>query len=155
MAVNDFGGGHYPLPPGAVSTAIHAGNATLTVQSALTGKHFTFRVKAKSAKNQPKAKKAETGPLYFVRVLGSDQQYHYIGCFKKGWTSLKSTSKGPAPSRQAFDWVLRRLARHGAEDPFEGQAVFFTSGRCCRCGRELTEPESIQTGLGPICREKV
>lgn len=27
-------------------------------------------------------------------------------------------------------------------------------GKCARCGRKLTDLESIQTGLGPICRSK-
>ena len=28
------------------------------------------------------------------------------------------------------------------------------SGRCCSCGRDLTDPESIERGIGPICAEK-
>lgn len=28
------------------------------------------------------------------------------------------------------------------------------SGRCCSCGRELTDPESIATGIGPVCAER-
>ena len=29
------------------------------------------------------------------------------------------------------------------------------AGRCFRCGRPLTTPQSIETGLGPICAEKL
>jgi len=25
------------------------------------------------------------------------------------------------------------------------------SGRCCSCGRDLTDPESIEAGIGPVC----
>ena len=28
-------------------------------------------------------------------------------------------------------------------------------GICCRCGAELTNEESIELGIGPICREKM
>lgn len=28
------------------------------------------------------------------------------------------------------------------------------SGRCCSCGRDLTDPESIAAGIGPICASK-
>ena len=28
------------------------------------------------------------------------------------------------------------------------------SGRCCSCNRDLTNPESIEAGIGPICAEK-
>lgn len=29
------------------------------------------------------------------------------------------------------------------------------TGNCCLCGRELTNKESVQYGIGPICMEKV
>jgi hypothetical protein len=28
------------------------------------------------------------------------------------------------------------------------------SGRCCSCGRDLTDPNSIAMGIGPVCAEK-
>lgn len=28
------------------------------------------------------------------------------------------------------------------------------SGRCCSCGRDLTDPESIEAGIGPRCAER-
>lgn len=28
------------------------------------------------------------------------------------------------------------------------------NGRCSRCGRKLTDPESLRTGIGPTCRKK-
>jgi len=28
------------------------------------------------------------------------------------------------------------------------------SGRCCSCGRDLTDPQSIEAGIGPICATK-
>jgi hypothetical protein len=28
------------------------------------------------------------------------------------------------------------------------------SGRCCSCGRDLTDPESIERGIGPVCADK-
>lgn len=28
------------------------------------------------------------------------------------------------------------------------------SGRCCSCGRDLTDPASIEAGIGPICAAK-
>lgn len=28
------------------------------------------------------------------------------------------------------------------------------TGRCCSCGRELTDPASIEAGIGPVCAEK-
>lgn len=40
----------------------------------------------------------------------------------------------------------------GAEDQTEyGRAYAKMATRCYRCGKLLTEPESIETGIGPIC----
>lgn len=30
----------------------------------------------------------------------------------------------------------------------------YHNGRCSRCGRKLTDAESLRTGLGPTCRER-
>lgn len=42
-----------------------------------------------------------------------------------------------------------------ASDP-KAYAVAYgrKTGRCCNCGRELTDPESIRAGIGPICASK-
>lgn len=36
-----------------------------------------------------------------------------------------------------------------------GRFTIHPSGNCAHCGRKLTEPESIESGLGPICRSKL
>lgn len=36
---------------------------------------------------------------------------------------------------------------------FNGTAIIKPSNICCRCGRLLTDPVSIQLGIGPICAE--
>ncbi len=36
---------------------------------------------------------------------------------------------------------------------FDGTAVIKPSNICCKCGRLLTDPVSIQLGIGPICAE--
>lgn len=47
--------------------------------------------------------------------------------------------------------VLKALA----ENPGEyARMTGKQTGRCCCCGRELTDPESIANGIGPICADK-
>jgi len=36
-----------------------------------------------------------------------------------------------------------------------GLVEFYHMGRCAACGLSLTNPESIETGYGPICRERI
>jgi hypothetical protein len=38
-----------------------------------------------------------------------------------------------------------------AQDNFVTSAEFHHCGFCCRCGRTLTDPASIESGIGPIC----
>lgn len=48
----------------------------------------------------------------------------------------------------------------GVLDEFEGAPLAAAmkygrlSGRCCSCGRDLTDPESIAAGIGPVCATK-
>ena len=58
------------------------------------------------------------------------------------------------PTRNTPAEVVELVKAIGA-DPF-AQAVAYgkRTGMCCCCGRELTNPESIELGIGPICRDK-
>jgi len=121
-----------------------AGNATFTVTSKRTGTRFTFKVR----KPKPEAP-------HFVKVLtGPDNENSYTflgtifpdGTFKHGQRS----SIGPdAPSAVAFAW----LWSHIDEDLSKAVEVHH-EGRCCRCGRKLTVPESIESGIGPECAQQ-
>ena len=48
---------------------------------------------------------------------------------------------------EQFAKLLERLAEHEAKGSVE---VHFEA-RCRKCNRELTTPESVQSGIGPIC----
>ena len=54
----------------------------------------------------------------------------------------------PAPSAVAFGWVWERRQRLDAL-PCE----VWHEGRCGKCGRVLTVPESLILGLGPECAQ--
>ena len=49
---------------------------------------------------------------------------------------------------KAFAWFWRVLNGSGN---FPAGFEFWHEGRCCRCGKRLTVPESIQGGIGPEC----
>ena len=123
-----------------------AGKAIFTVVSKKTGARFTFKVRA-----------AENGPFHFVSVLtGPDntQDYKYLGYLRRGvyfHGGAKAKIAADAPSAKAFDWFWRALARDALGD----RAEVHHCGQCGRCGRALTVPESIQSGFGPECINKV
>jgi hypothetical protein len=50
--------------------------------------------------------------------------------------------------------VLDLLAEF-EEDPLAAAKKYGKlSGRCCSCGRDLTDPASIEAGIGPICAQR-
>lgn len=117
-----------------------AGNATVTIKSEKTGNHYTYKVK-----------KAEDKDLYFVSLLtGKDNNldYNYIGIYtrNKGFTTTAKTrlSKGCTPI-QAVDFFFKRI------NNIPSGLKVYHEGKCCRCGRTLTTPESIEAGIGPEC----
>lgn len=132
--------------PQARRAYILGGNAKFTVVSRDTGTSYTYRVRAKRGGG------AGGKALHFVEVLtGPDntRDFTFLGTIFEGDRyihSKKSPIGASAPSAKAFQWVWDHL-----DSPrFE----LLHSGECSRCGRELTDEESIRTGLGPVCREK-
>jgi hypothetical protein len=121
---------------------ILAGRARFTLVSEKTGTRFTYRI----------TQKDERSP-HFVSVLtGSDNNhsYTYLGTifdkkvFRHG---SKSPINSQAPSAKAFAWAWGYLAR-GEMPP---SCEVWHEGRCGRCGRALTVPSSVESGIGPVC----
>ena len=133
-----------PIQPGAARKFVTAGNARFTVRNATTGNRFTFRVRA-----------VRDGAVSFVSVLtGSDNEaaYSYLG-FIRGGDYIHGGRRakiGPqAQSAQVFAWFWRNL------DKLPAQVEVWHDGRCGRCARALTVPESVASGLGPECAGKL
>ena len=129
---------------------IFAGNAIFTIRSKSTGSRFTYRVKYAEAFQSYK-------PKYFVGVLtGTDNtnDYAYLGIItedrQRFFHDRKHRISEDAPSALAWRWFFQKLTE-GRTDVILRQAEIFHEGRCCRCGRVLTTPESVQAGIGPVC----
>lgn len=133
-----------------------AGNATFTIQSRKTGKRFTFRV------SRSKKSADENRPIWVSVLSGSDNNgdYSFIGtiwnrndgyAFNRG---SKSRATESAPSVLAIKWICDELNSPNPEHLFE-KATLWHEGRCGRCGRKLTVPESIASGIGPECASRM
>lgn len=141
------------LPSNDYQRFILAGNATFTAKSQRTGQRFTYKVK-----QADKREESET-PLYFVSVLnGPDNwtNYQFFGTIKEstiGKTfsfSSRSAKVGEdTPSVKGFKWLWKNVEQ--LPDFME----IWHEGKCGRCGRKLTVPESIASGFGPECIGKV
>ena len=128
-----------------IAKFVLAGNATFTLENPETGNRFTFKIRQREN---------DDGSLtpHFVSVLNGPDNYSnygYIGFVRNGnfyHGGQKAKASKDAPSVQAFSWFWRHLA-----DP--SPAVIYHEGRCGKCGRKLTVPTSIKTGLGPTCAQ--
>lgn len=120
-----------------------AGNATFTVTSRKTGTRFTFKVRQIN----------ENGP-HFVKVMtGADNEnsYTFLGTIFNG-SDFRHGKKSPistdAPSALAFNYIWKHI-----DNPPADKIEIHHAGKCCRCGRTLTVPESIESGVGPECAQ--
>jgi|GEM_PF-1767808 len=116
--------------------------------------HYTYRVIFRDANN-------EWPESWFIHLLsGPDNvsDYQYLGMLNPETGAVKLTRKSRMTDKA---WPVRLVRRvfaalwAGKDDQIE-QAGFelMHSGRCGRCGKMLTRPDSIEIGLGPTCRNK-
>jgi len=124
---------------------VFGGKALFTIKNESTGNRFTFRVVRL---------KDETKNVYFVNVLrGPDntKDYMYIGAVING--KFKHTTKSQvtekAQSFQVFDWMVKKINNGGLPD----KVKVYHHGRCGKCSKLLTVPESVLSGFGPECRK--
>lgn len=128
---------------------ILAGRAVFTVAGKAA--RFTFRINRKESENA-----RYPDPSYFVSVRtggGDDKRaYSYVGLLdvRTGRVKFTKGSKinATAPAAKALQWTLAKV---WAGEPLPAPAAIYHEGRCGRCGRPLTVPESILTGFGPEC----
>ena len=127
---------------------IMAGDAIFSLKNTLNGHHLTYRMEL--APNST--------DFWFVKVLaGSDNtsDYAYLGTvkddkytaglsFKRG---VKSKIGEDATSAVTARWFFDKLNKGALPASLE----VWHEGRCGRCARKLTVPESIDAGIGPEC----
>lgn len=134
---------------------VTGGNATFSIavpeadQAAMGAKpHYTYKVRRKEAEGgYPEA--------YFISLLtGPDNEssFTYMGMLaapsgQVRLTKASSYNDSSVPVRLAR-FILAQL--WGGEALADGYALNH-DGRCCRCGRKLTTPESVERGIGPEC----
>lgn len=127
-----------------------AGDAIFTVQEP-NGVHHTYRISKVEANDRwPES--------YFVKFLsGPDNtsDYTYLGKLDKFLaqvnTTAKSTSLKDCWKLKVLNRVLARLAGNDYQAIEKAGWKVHHEGRCGRCGRTLTVPSSIESGVGPEC----
>lgn len=143
-AIEQFVSMRGALDPGRRKEYCLAGRAIVTIRSISTGNRFTYKIQTPDGAVTP----------HFVKVLcgpENSSDYMYIGIVdSRGEFRLTAKSRAgadaDADSVRAFAWFSKNWEDRRVEVWHEGV--------CGRCGRRLTVPESIASGIGPTCAEK-
>jgi hypothetical protein len=143
--------------PEAIRSFCLAGHAFFTLRSVKSGKRFTYRVSFPPEKDgEPPGKVS-----HFVALLTDPDNTHgysYLGHIFRSdgmyWHGKKSKIGQDALSAKGFMWFYDRVIREGKR-PSDLGLEFYHAGKCGKCGRKLTVPESIERGIGPECASRM
>jgi hypothetical protein len=123
-----------------------AGKATITVQSQKTEVRYTYSISA-----------SEDGNVWFVGLLAgpdNNADYAYVGIitaeheFRLTKKSRLTEESTPVKAfRYTWNAISNQRLPNGVNVHHEG--------KCGRCNRKLTVPESIESGFGPECSQKM
>jgi hypothetical protein len=122
---------------------ILGGKAIFTLESIKTNRRYTYKIK-----------KSKDNKIYFVSYLyGNDNMlnYRYLANMDND-LNFKLTQKSPykldsfpvAAVKFFIDIVKKNI-------PIPNGLNVYHSIYCSKCGRLLTDPASIKSGIGPIC----
>lgn len=122
------------------SRYIFSGNSVFTLKSRKSNDHITFKVKRKNYAED----------VFYVSVLSTTSVYiGYVSCNRFSGSKSVSRDVQEKFSKEiyVFKWLLRELGRESLHESLE----IWHDGKCGRCRRTLTHPDSISSGLGPEC----
>ncbi len=113
------------------------------------GVRYTYKV--------TKSKKVEG--MYFIWLLtgpNNEHDYTYFGAYFPNRYEVLMTCKSKFKDDSLPVKVIRFAIRVliGLQSLPIGYGIIH-EGKCCRCAKPLTTPESIRLGIGPNCREKL
>jgi len=124
-------------------------NGCYTITNRTTGEHRTFRIRT-----QGKDSAFASCKRILSLLMGSNNEHDYRGfAFVGRDGSIRLWRKMDLPHYRAYARLIRwTLVEPRAEAlaKYEIQA----EGRCIVCNRKLTHPDSIKTGIGPICAQR-
>ena len=130
---------HNLLQAANLPVLLLAGNSTLTFESKYTGKYFTFNVREKK-KVQP------TDPLEYI-VISKDKIIGIIANMQFIYKPAVLVGE-ELPEQKVMAWIWKHLIK---AEWLDKNVNIYHTGKCVRCGRQLTTPESVITGIGPEC----
>jgi hypothetical protein len=123
---------------------IYGGHAIFTLKNEETENRFTYKI-VNSNEEQYK----NYYHVYLLTGCDNESNYSYLGFIKDKIfvISNKSRMKDGLGAKTMMWFVNSVLRTHHVPK----NLGIYHNGRCGRCGRLLTVPESIKSGFGPEC----
>lgn len=129
----------------AIKDYCMGGNAIVTMTSP-SKVHYTYYIRAPWQED----KNEFNSDVRFVYCLGNEGKWLYVGGLYKNGTLFRKTKNSTvdvkSPCYKGAEY-LTKMMNHDFETPM----VVQHEGCCSRCGRRLTDPISIERGIGPTC----
>lgn len=125
---------------------IRTHNGTITVENTVRGTHRTFRIRTQKPDD-----KFAPGERILSLLVGPDNTRDYLQiAFVKDDGRINLWGKYRTEQYQRLIRVLQN------PDHYRNLGCrYHYDGRCRRCNRTLTTPESVRSGLGPVCAGRV
>jgi hypothetical protein len=141
------------VTPQALVTGYGASPAQATAIAAAVSNEMpmpdTFAVMQKHSKflvGDLTIQRQNQNTICWIKVKGFER---VVGKIDNGVATLFTPRFYGKPER--LQWVREILAEIEANPLGTAMKYGKLSGRCCMCGRDLTDPVSIERGIGPIC----
>lgn len=127
-----------------ITDYILGGNGVVTLKS-YTGIHHTYWFAA------PRNRNAGDDTM-FIKTLVDGGDWVYVGMYKDKNFHLTKASRFSmqSPIVKGVFFILKLMFKPDFSDE---RMHLYHMGICSRCGRPLTNPDSIEFGIGPVCRE--
>jgi len=122
-------------------------NGTVTLINKETATYCTLKI---HTVRQGKLK----GKRIVSRLVGPDNVNSYKGFGFVVGDMIMVWRKQHNEKNAKLASILQSLMVEGEKSRFADKVDMKLSKKCMRCNRELTTPESIEMGIGPICMEK-
>jgi hypothetical protein len=138
----------HKLTKETVKDFFFAGKAIVTLRNSNTGNRFTYKITKSKGNN----------PVYFINVFTGTEntnKFHYtfIGTvFQQKDFKYSPKSQMPANAKPITIITLFFNFLHNNTLPKDVEV--WHEGKCGCCGRSLTVPESLLSGIGPECNKK-
>jgi hypothetical protein len=117
-------------------------NGSVTINNPKTGQHRTFRIHTQYwGQNKEEKRVAQL-------LIGPDNTSDY--------QSFGFVVNGQVKVWQKYHGTVRETYAKMLSNPqaFEAKgAIYLSESKCRKCNRKLTDPTSIETGIGPVCAQ--